>query len=356
MSEPIHFFLTGPTYVREHVRQAMARQPIAHRSAEFRALHADLGSRLGKVFRTSRAVYLVSSSSSLSWDIAIASAVCKDVLCLTNGAFSERFLKVARSWGKDADQVAVPWGRPIDPELVRQALRRKKYEAVTLAHNETSTGVLSPLAEIAEVVREESDALIFVDAVSSLAGCELETEQWGIDFLFTGSQKALALPPGLAFITASERMLEKARTIRHRGYYTDLLAYEEKHRSSGTLTTPAMPQIWALREQLERIEAEGVAARWRRHGELRSRTEKWAAQRGFTYASAPQGASPTVSCLRPPAGITAPELVKALAERGVTVAGGYGAWKLETFRIGHMGEVQVHDLERLFDAIEDVLP
>ena len=356
MSEPISFFLTGPTYVRQDVRQAMTRQPVAHRGAEFKALYEDLDARLPAIFRTSRPVYLASSSSSLSWDIAVVSAVCKDVLCLTNGAFSERFLRVARSWGKEADQIAVPWGEPIDPELVRQALRRKKYEAVTLAHNETSTGVLSPLAEIAEVVREESDALIFVDAVSSLAGCQVETEQWGIDFLFTGAQKALALPPGLAFITVSERLLEKAKTIRHRGYYTDILEYDKKHRASGPITTPAMSQIWALDKQLERLEAEGIEARWQRHLDLRKLTEAWAAKRGFTYASKPSGASPTVSCLRPPLGLKAPDLVKALAERGFTVAGGYGAYKLETFRIGHMGEVQSSDLERLFEAIDDVLP
>ncbi|MEO1366359.1 MAG: aminotransferase class V-fold PLP-dependent enzyme, partial [Acidobacteriota bacterium] len=299
---------------------------------------------------------LSTSSGSLSWDIAVASSIESDLLCCTNGAFSERFLNVARAWGKEADQLDVPWGQPIDPDLVRQALRRKKYEAVTLAHNETSTGTLSPLEEIARVVREESDALIFVDAVSSLAGCEVETEAWDIDFLFTGSQKALALPPGLALITVSERMLEKAKTIDHRGYYTDVVNMHKKHQAGGTPTTPAIPQIWALQKQLEYLESETMEGRWARHHAMRSRTEAWAADTGFTYASDPSGASPTVSCLKPPAGITAPDLVKGLAESGITVGGGYGAWKPETFRIGHMGDVQLDDLTRLFDAIEELLP
>ena len=355
MSEPIHYFLPGPTYVADEVRRAMTQHPIGHRGPEFKALHADVCSRLPAVFRTSGEVLLVTGSGSLSWDIAVASTIERDILCLTNGAFSERFLRVARAHGKEADQVEVPWGQPIDPDLVRQALRRKKYEAVTLAHNETSTGTLSPLADIARVVREESDALIFVDAVSSLAGCEVEVEAWGLDFLFTGAQKALALPPGLALITASERAYEKAATISHRGYYTDLLEYRKKHQASGTPTTPSIPQIWALQKQLERLEAEGMEARWQRHWQLRHRTEAWAADNGFTYASAPEGASPTVSCLRPPEGRSAPDLVASLRQRGITVGGGYGAWKPETFRIGHMGEVQLDDLERLFDAIEEWL-
>ncbi|MCG8459781.1 MAG: alanine--glyoxylate aminotransferase family protein, partial [Holophagales bacterium] len=333
MTEDIRYFLPGPTYVREDVRAAMTGHPIGHRGPDFKQLYADVRARLPEIFRTSGEVMLLTSSGSLAWDVAVASTIRSDVLCLTNGAFSERFLTVCKAWGKKADQVSAPWGHPIDPEQVRQALRRKKYEAVTLAHNETSTGVLSDLEAIARVVREESEALVYVDAVSSLAGAPVETEAWGIDFLFTSSQKALALPPGLCLITVSERALAKAEEIEHRGYYTDLVRYYEKHSGGGTITTPAIPQIWALQKQLDVLEAEGLEARWQRHAKLRARTEDWAAERGFTYASAPEGASPTVSCLKPPAGtVAAPDLVKALAAEGITVGGGYGAWKPETFR------------------------
>lgn len=354
--DAIRFFLPGPTYVREDVRAVMTGHPIGHRGPEFAALYADVRGRLPAIFRTSGEVLLLTASGSLAWDVAVASTIEDDVLCLTNGAFSERFLTVCRAWGKDADQLSFLWGEPIDADLLRKALRRKKYEAVTLAHNETSTGTLSDLEAIARVVREESDALVYVDAVSSLAGTAVETEAWGVDYLFTGSQKALALPPGLCFVTVSERALEKTDTIPHRGYYTDLRRYYDKHLSGGTITTPAIPQIWALQKQLEVLEAEGMEARWARHDELRAHTERWAAENGFEYASVPAGASPTVSCLRPPEGVAAPELVAALAERGLTVGGGYGRWKPETFRIGHMGEVREEHLDVLFDAVEDVLP
>lgn len=355
MTEEIRFFLPGPTYVLEDVRAAMTQHPIGHRGAPFKALYSGIRPRLPKVFRTSEEVMILTSSGSLAWDVATVSLIENDVLCLTNGAFSERFLTTCNAWGKKADQVAAPWGQPIDPDEVRAALKRKKYEAVTLAHNETSTGTLSDLQEIAKIVHEESDALVMVDAVSSLAGAPVEIDEWGIDYLFTGSQKCLGLPPGLCFVTASERARQKAKTISNRGYYTDLLRYYKKHVADGTITTPAIPQIWALEKQLDVIEKEGMEARWQRHLDMRDRTEKWAAEKGFTYASVPAGKSPTVSCLKPPESLSAPDLVAALAERGLVVGGGYGAWKPETFRIGHMAEVRMEHLEVLFDAIDDVL-
>ena len=355
MTEEIRFFLPGPTYVLKDVRQAMTQDLFGHRGPEFKALYGSLRERLPSVFKTSDEVVTLTSSGSLAWDVAVSSTIESDVLCLTNGAFSERFLTVCKAWGKNADVVSAPWGRPIDPDHVREALKRKSYEAVTLAHNETSTGILNPLKEIADVIREQSDALIYVDAVSSLAGAEVQTQAWGIDYLFTASQKALAVPPGLCLVTASQKALDKAERISHRGYYTDLLRYLEKHAGNGTITTPARPQLWALDKQLDVILDEGLEARWQRHLDLRLRTEQWAAKSGFTYASSPDGASPTVSCLRPPAGIDAPDLVKSLAAEGFTVGGGYGKFKPTTFRIGHMGQVQLSDLETLFDAIDTLV-
>lgn len=355
MTEDIRYFSPGPTYVREDVRQAMTHYPVGHRGAEFKALYASIAERLKTVFATTGDVVTATSSGSLAWDIGVVSSIEKDVLCLTNGAFSERFLGVCRAWGKQVDEIAVPWGRPIDPEQVRLALRRKRYEAVTMAHSETSTGVLNPVEAIARVVREESDALVYVDGISSVAGAEVQPEEWGIDYLFTASQKALALPPGLAFLHTSERLRAKAATFSSRGYYTDLLRYYEKHAAGGTITTPATPQFWALDRQLDIVLEEGMEARLQRHLDLRKRTEEWAAGAGFTYASTPDGASPTVSCLRPPQGVDAPDLVKRLAAEGIVVGSGYGRFKADTFRIGHMGEVQMKDLDGLLETIDELI-
>jgi predicted phosphoserine aminotransferase len=355
MTEAIRFFLPGPSYVLENVRLAMAQYPIGHRGAEFKALYSRIAERLPGVFRTSRPVLVASGSGSLAWDMAAVGLVDTAVLNLTNGSFSERFHSVCKKWGKEADQVAVPMGKIIDPDLVRQALRRKRYGAVTVAHNETSTGVLSPIKEIAQVVREESDALFMVDAVSSLAGAQVETEAWGIDLLFTASQKAMALPPGLVFLALSERAVAKLDRPGPRGYYIDIQQYWKKHAELGTVTTPAIPQYWALDQQLDIMQAEGIEARWQRHLELRRLTAEWAASRGFEYASEAAGASPTVSTLKPPAGVDAQDLVKKLRAEGIVIGGGYGDWKPSTIRIGHMGEVRPSDLSNLFAVIDRLL-
>jgi aspartate aminotransferase-like enzyme len=287
--------------------------------------------------------------------------VRQEVLSLTNGAFSERWHAIAKSVGKSADKISAPWGQAIDPDLVRSALRRKRYDAVTLVHNETSTGAMSPLAEVARAVREESDALILVDTVSSLGGAPVETDAWGLDVVLAGTQKAIAAPPGLTLFTLSDRAAARAAQVPHRGFYTDLLRYRDRHREGGTITTPAIPLFYALDVQLGRIlsegaeGAEGMEARWRRHEGLYRKTAEWAAARGCEYASAANARSVTVSCLKPPPGVDPQAIVKGMAQRGFTIGGGYGDWKPTTFRIGHMGEVRESDLGALLAEIDQIL-
>jgi aspartate aminotransferase-like enzyme len=351
--EPIRFFLPGPVYVLEEIRREMLRPVVAHRSAEFRAVWDAISAALPPVFRTARPCMVATGSSTLIMEAALVSFVERDVLHLVNGAFSERWLAIARSLGRQADEVSVPWGEAVTPDLLRAALRRKRYEAVTVVHNETSTGVLTPVAELARVAREESDALLLVDTVSSLAGAPVESDAWGLDLVVAGVQKGIAAPPGLTAFTFSERAERRAEAIRHRGFYTDLLRYRDKQREGGPITTPAVAECYALAKQLERIAAEGLEARWARHARLATTTAVWAAAHGVGYPAAEPVRSPTVSCLRPPRGITAPDLVRALAGRGFTLGGGYGKWKPETFRIGHMGEVNDDDLAALLSAIHE---
>jgi aspartate aminotransferase-like enzyme len=356
--EKIKFFLPGPSYVPEDARQAMAAPPIGHRSAAFRAFYQNLAPRLMRVLRTEGEVMIASGSSTLIMESAIVSTVATDVLSLSCGAFGDRWHSIAKLVGKAADRVSVPWGEPVDPDLVRAALRRKRYDAVTIVHNETSTGVMSPLAELARAVREESDALVLVDAVSSLGGAPVETDEWGLDVVLAGTQKALAAPPGLTVFTLSQRAAERAAKVERRGFYTDLLRYRDKHREGGAITTPAIPLYYALDRQLERMageQGEGMEARWARHARLQRRTAEWAAGAGCTLTSRADARSVTVSCMRPPAGIEAPALVKHLAGRGYTIGGGYGDWKPSTFRIGHMGEVTDGDLEAVLAELDGAL-
>jgi len=355
VTETIKFFLPGPSYVLEQVRQAMTKPMVGHRSAGFKAFYEKLSERLPAVLRTSGDVMVATGSSTLVMESAVVSCAAREVLSLTGGAFSERWHSISKAVGKSADKVSVPWGEAIDPDVVRTALRRKKYDAVTLVHNETSTGALSPIAEIARVIREESDAAILVDTVSSLGGAPVETDDWGLDVVLAGTQKALAVPPGLTVFTLSERAAERAAKVPHRGFYTDLLRYRDKHREGGFITTPGIPLLYALDRALDFILAEGMEARWARHERLYRRTADWAASRGCTYASAANARSVTVSCLKPPAGVDPQAIVKGLAQRGYTIGGGYGDWKPSTFRFGHMGEVKESDLEALLAATDQVL-
>ena len=355
MSEPIKFFLPGPTYVPQDALQAMTKPMVGHRSAGFKDFYLKIAERLPKVLRTSGDVMVATGSSTLIMESAVISCLQQDVLNITNGAFSERWHSMSKSVGRAADKLAFPWGQAIDPDVVRSALRRKRYDAVTLVHNETSTGVMSPIADVARAIREESDALVIVDTVSSLGGGQVETDEWGLDIALAGTQKAIAVPPGLTLFTLSDRAAERAEKVPHRGFYTDLLRYRDKHREGGFITTPGIPLLYALDVQVDRILAEGMEARWDRHERLYRKTAEWAAARGCTYASAEDARSVTVSCLYPPQGVDPQAIVKGLSKRGYTIGGGYGDWKPTTFRIGHMGEVRESDLDDLLAEIDQIL-
>jgi aspartate aminotransferase-like enzyme len=354
-AEPIRFFLPGPTWVPPDALQAMARPVIGHRSAAFREIWTRSTDRLRPVLRTSGEAMVATGSSTVVMEAAIASVVRRDVLHLVGGAFSQRWFEISRALGRSADRLEAPLGQAVDPADLRAALRRKRYDAVALVHNETSTGVLAPLEDLARVAREESDAAILVDTVSSLAGAPVETEAWGLDVVLAGTQKALALPPGLTVFTLSERAAVRAAAVENRGFYSDLLRYRDKQREGGAVTTPAVSLVYALDVQLERIAAEGMEARWLRHADLQRQTAEWAARRGIEFATADGVRSPTVSCLKPPAGVEARAVVDGAARRGFTIGGGYGAWKTTTFRIGHMGEVRASDLARLLDVLDEVV-
>lgn len=355
MSEPIKFFLPGPTYVPEDARQAMTKPMVGHRSAGFKDFYVKLSAKLPALLRTQGDVMVATGSSTLIMESAVISCVQKDVLNLTNGAFSERWHSISKSTGRAADKLSAPWGQAIDPEALRAALRRKKYDAITVVHSETSTGVMNPIADLARVVREEGDALIIVDAVSSLGGAPVETDAWGIDVTLAGTQKAIAVPPGLTVFTLSDRAVERAKAVPHRGFYTDLLRYLDKHKEGGFITTPGIPLLWALDVQMDRILTEGMEARWARHQRLQEKTAQWAADRGCKYASAENARSLTVSCFYPPAGVDPQVIVKGCTERGYTIGSGYGDWKPTTFRIGHMGEVRESDLDALLVQIDQIL-
>ncbi len=353
------FFLPGPTECRPAVLEAMLQPMIGHRVPEMEALISRIEPGLKYVFQTHRPVYIVPSSGTGLMEAAVRNGARRHVLSLVNGAFSERFHRIALANGLRADAIEVPWGQVHTPEMVDDALRRGIYDAVTVAHSETSTGALNPIHELAEIAHKNGDVAILVDSVSGMAGARVLTDEWKIDFILTGSQKAFALPPGLAFGVAQESVLERARSQPARGTYFDFLEYEKNILGNQTPNTPAVSLIYALAEQLEHIRAETIEGRWARHEAMAKRTHEWVrsmAERGVALdVLAPEGhRSPTVTAVRVPPGWTGPRVVDGARERGFVLASGYGKLKESTFRIGHMGDKTMDELEALLEALGDV--
>lgn len=366
MSEFGAFYLPGPTDVRPEVLQAMTGPMIGHRSPEIVALLRGLDPGLRALFRTRRPVYVATASATLFMEVAVRNGVRRRALCLTDGAFSERFRDLVADCGREAVTYEVEWGQAHDPAEVERRLREGGFDAVTVVHSETSTGVLNPLRAIAEAVRSAERAtgdeiLLLVDGVSSVGGVMIEAEDWGLDFLLTGSQKALALPPGLAFATASERMMARAATLPGRGQYCDLLEYDAYWQRFQTPTTPAISLLYALEEQLRAIEAEGgIRPRAERHLRMAERCWQWAEQVGARHGLrvlAPAGSrSPTVSALAVESDSTPAEIAARLRTRGYVIGMGYGKLLGSTLRIGHMGDHTLEGLNAFLDALEDSLP
>jgi len=350
------FFLPGPTDVHPDVLAAMQRPMIGHRSSAMEQLLQGIAPPLGRVFRSSGPVLVGTASATGFMELAVRNGVRRRALSLVNGSFSDRFAKLVGACGRESVRLDVPLGAAVEPDMLRDALRRTPVDAVTLVHSETSTGVLQDLPGLAAVVREFDDVLLLVDAVTSLAGSPVEPDGWGLDFTFTGSQKALALPPGLTLGVASARMLERAKTLGGRGQYFDLVSFTEATRKFQPTNTPAISLFYALEVQLGRIEREGgIEPRWRRHEAMRQRVEQWSEERGLALLPPPGRRSWTVSCIKTPEGKTGSGIVSALKQRGWTIGSGYGPLKDATIRIGHMGDHTVAALEELLALLGQVV-
>jgi len=229
------------------------------------------------------------------------------VLSLVNGAFSDRFHMISVACGLETDVLEAEWGAVHSPDRLADALKGGRYDAVTVVHSETSTGALNPIAELAEVTHAAGDVVLLVDSVTGVAGQPVESDAWALDFVLTGSQKAFALPPGLAFGVAQPNILERATAKGGRGVYFDFLEFEKFTLKNQTPNTPAVSLLYALDKQVERIDAETITARWARHEAMARRTWAWADEmtaRGLPVSVlAPEGyRSWTVTCLTVPAG------------------------------------------------------
>jgi aspartate aminotransferase-like enzyme len=354
------FFLPGPTEVRDEIMAAMIQPMIPHRGSEFEKLFERLQQGLRPIFVTERPVYVSSSSATGMMEAAIRSAPPGRILCLVNGAFSERFAHIASTCARDVDRYEVAWGQVHAIRQLEERLSMRKYSSITVVHSETSTGALNDVRSISDCAHRHG-VVCLIDSVSGLGGAELRFDEWKLDYVLTGSQKALALPPGLSFAVASTSFVDQANGTHDRGVYFDIVELDAYARRNQTPSTPALTLMYALEAQIKSIAAEGLEARWARHRAMAARTQEWVTQisdeTGKKLSNiAPLGSqSPTVSTIKLPPEVPAESFTAAVAKRGIVIGNGYGKLKNSTFRIGHMGDHNLETLERCLAACSGVL-
>jgi len=356
---PPKLFIPGPVHVREDVRAQLARPVFGHRSKEYSQLQSQLMPMLKQILFTEQYVFLGTCSGSGIWEAAIRNCVDHDekVLNVTCGAFSEKWHNITIACGRTADKLSVPWGSHNSPESIEQALASGDYSAVTIVHNETSTGLTNPLQQICRTIRSKyPDVLILVDAVSGMVGLPLKIDEWGIDVCFASVQKAWAIPPGLTVFTVSERAMRKSSTVSGRGYYFDFQQFRKSAEKNQTPTTPAIPHIMALIHQAEKLLTEGMENVWARHRRMAQTVRDWAKQRFALFVRDESYASNTLTCVANTRGINIAELNEKLQRtHNAVISNGYGQLKEKTFRISHMGEITVEELQQLLQWLDELI-
>ncbi len=355
MSYP-KLFSPGPVDVSPETFAAMSQTMIGHRGKDFEELYASLQPGLQEIFGTSRPVFLSTSSAWGVMEGALRNLVRKKVLCLCCGAFSDKWLDVAKKCGYEAESIQVPWGEAIDPATVHAKLSDGGFDTVTFIHSETSTGVLNDIAGVSSVVKSFPDTMLIVDTVSSLSTVPVEMDSNGADVMLAGVQKALALPPGLAVFAVSESAIERAKETPNRGYYFDFIEFAKNAAVNNTPATPAISLLFGLQYILGEIRKEGLQRRIARHAKTNSMIRAWGERHGFSLFSPENRSSKALTCFATPEGFDLSGFIKDLkTKHNFLINGGYGKIKGQTFRISNMGNETEATMQELIDAMDDVL-
>src|ERR1051325_7207573 len=353
----VKLHIPGPVEVSEKTFRAFCSPMIGHRGQGFKDLYGKMQPQLQQLLSTKQLVYLSTSSAWGVMEGAIRNLVHKKVLNCMCGAFSDKWLDVSKRSGKEAEALQVPWGSPIRATDVDKKLASGQFDVLTLIHNETSTGVMNPLDEIVALKKKYPDVMFIVDSVSSMTAVPLKFDEMGIDVLLAGTQKAFALPPGLAVFVCSPAALAKAGTTKDRGYYFDLVEFQKNAEQNMTPSTPSIGHVFALSSKLDDFFAEGLEARYARHRKTNQMTHDWAAKHGFNLFPEPGFESLSLTCVSNgarPSGRTVdvPKLQKLVKDQGFLIDGGYGKIKGTTFRISNMGDETEATMNQLFAALD----
>jgi len=353
---PPRLFIPGPVHVLPEVLQQLSRYTLGHRGKEYAQLHKETTDMLKKILFTEQHVFISTSSASGIWEGSVRNCVDHNetVLCTKCGAFSDKWADVARSCGRNVEELKVEWGQATTADMIDKKLAGGKYAAITLMYNETSTGLTNPVYEIAEMMKKKyPDVLVFVDAVSAMVGLPIHFDQLGWDVAFASVQKVFAIPPGLAIFAVSKRAMEKSKKVTGRGYYFDFQEFAKSAEKDQTPTTPAIPHIMALNYQCHKFVKEGMENIWKRHKEMGDFVRSWARQK-FELFCEEKYASNTLTTIKNTKGIVVGDVIKAVQAKHNTVFGnGYGKLKDQTFRIAHMGDITLKDLKELVGWIDD---
>ncbi|NLN71171.1 MAG: alanine--glyoxylate aminotransferase family protein [Thermoplasmatales archaeon] len=347
-------FTVGPVSVEPEVLQSMTKPMITHRSKEYKQLHGNIVEKIRKALGTDMNVFLMGGSATVLIEGAVRNGISRKCLSLTNGSFGDRFIDCATYNGKEAVPVKVPWGQAIRPSHIEGKVT-DDIESVNWVSNESSTGVLSDSAAIADEVRNQNpDALMMVDAVTSAFAADIKVDKIGADAILFGTQKALSLPPGLAIGLISDRIIERSAGIPNTGYYTNFRKLKDNADVNYALTTPPVSLLYGLDYQLDRVLSEGMPARYRRHDRMASMTEKWADDNLNGLFPEAGSRSKTIGVINRGT-LDFDTFHKALKEKGYEISNGYGEVKSSTFRIGHMGDVTPGTLAELLDTMKGIL-
>ena len=350
-------FIPGPVEVSEKTLAAFARPMIGHRGEPFKNLYREIHPQLQTLFGTKQPVFLSSSSAWGVMEAAVRGLTGKGVLTCMCGAFSDKWFDVAQRCGKKAEALRVEWGRHIDHQGIDRQLATGQFDAVTLIHNETSTGVMNPLPEICCVLAKYPEVVLIVDTVSSFSAMKIEMDALGIDVLLTGAQKALALPPGFSLFAVSEKAFARAEKIPNRGFYFDFLEFKKQQAEWMTPSTPSIGHIHALQSKLGEIFEEGLEARFQRHAQTNQLVHDWVRRVGFDFFAEEGYRSKTLTCVQNTRGVDVPKLARELREKHhLVIDPGYGKIKGQTFRLSNMGDETAETVSHLIDCLDDCLP
>jgi len=356
MDEP-RLFTVGPVWVNHEVLKEMEHQMFSHRSDIYENLQKNVVEKTKNLMKTKNDVFIFTSSSTGVMETCARNFVKEKVLCLSCGAFGDRFAKIFELNGKKVQKLSVEWGMPNTPDAVDAALAESDAEAVAIIHNETSTGLMNPIKEIGRVCKKYG-VLYFVDTVSSMGGAEINVDDFGIDVCFFGVQKCMAVPPGLAIASVSKKAIDKAEEVENKGFYFNITVLKEYLDKGTTPYTPPIPQMFALDKSLDLAFKEGIENRIERHKKCSSFVREGVKDMGFEIFPDEKYASQTLTCvdfskMKTTHNFNVNEMFAKMKSKGFVLANGYGKIKDRTFRIGNMGNVSTGDVFDMINCMKE---